>query len=119
MNEQVQEGEQATGGEENRYNESDQQKKQQQTSINRAGVEEDTSALYLTENSTLQSPQEFKADKEGDHSAEDDDITISGVANDVFTIPGVADDQSVESAEGDEETSTLNQGLEDQDIEKY
>jgi hypothetical protein len=119
MNEQPQDNEQNSTGEENRYNEDNKQKNDQQPTVNKSGVEEDTSAIYLTENSTLQSPQEFKTDKEGDHSKEDEEITVSGSDDDVSTAPSLAGDQAAALAGGEDEATNLNQGLEDQDIEKY
>lgn len=119
MNEQPQDNEQNSAGEENRYNEDFKPKNDQHPPVNKAGVEEDTSAIYLTENSTLQSPQEFKADKEGDHSKEDEEITVSGSDDDTSAAPVFAGDQAAALAGGDDEATNLNKGLEDQDIEKY
>lgn len=105
--------------EENRYNGGDKPRQQVNHPVNKAGIEEDTSAIYLTADSTLQSPAEFKTDKEGDHSAEDDAITISSNDEGTSTAPSLAGDQSAELAGGDEEDTNLNKGLEDQEIEKY
>ena len=116
MNEQKQE----SNTEENRYNDTDKAKNKQPVTVNKSGIEEDTSAIYLTENSTLQSPKEFKADKEGDHSNDDEEISVTANSDEATPAALFAEDQSEEGEGNDtDETTQLNKGLEDQDIEKY
>ena len=116
MNEQKQD----SNSEENRYNDTDKAKNKQPVTVNKSGIVEDTSAIYLTENSNLQSPKEFKSDKEGDHSNDDEEITVSENSDEPTTAAIFAEDQSKERTGIDTDDNTqLNKGLEDQDIEKY
>ncbi|HEX8459950.1 MAG TPA: hypothetical protein VF623_00910 [Segetibacter sp.] len=82
-------------------------------------TKEDTSALYLGD-TRLQSEEEFKLDKNTDHSGEDDSIGIARVDDLQANSDGAAGTDRAGTAERKNYGGTkLNQGLEDQGIEEY
>ena len=54
---------------------------------NPGNADNDTSKIYLTDNSTLQTPEEYELDKHGDHH-EDSQVTATDVQD---SEPGIDD----------------------------
>ena len=73
---------------------------------------EDNQNIYLTGDSTLQTPEEFHLDKETEHT---DELIVSGVDDAASNSDGLAGTDRAGTAERkDLGPSKLNQGLEDQ-----